>query len=73
MSIVTEAEAIEKLCPFMTKGMARYQGGSDWQHINCVGSKCMAWRWHNKPAEKERLGFCGLPYVASIPSAWLDK
>jgi hypothetical protein len=62
MSAITEAEAVEKLCPFITVGHAGYPGGTSWRHINCVGSKCMAWRWWEAgepTGDVSRRGFCG--------------
>ena len=75
---MTEDEAFEKWCPYSRR---YHEGGSynrtdnKWnvpESTNCVGSKCMAWRWIKDPlvdfvAKEQTIinktsehGYCGL-------------
>jgi hypothetical protein len=59
---MTEQEAKAKWCPFvrliaeterthpMNNREERLDGDRD--ITNCIGSACMAWRWHTEPTEK---------------------
>ena len=58
----TEKEALEKVC-HKAMGGQRSRG---YLEDLCIGSKCMAWRWADKPTQvlsrhdKQRRGYCGL-------------
>jgi hypothetical protein len=71
----SESEAKTKVCPFITEGKAHHPGGSDWKHVKCMASECMAWRWLAKPTDPyvERWGFCGLTFIASLPSWYMEQ
>jgi hypothetical protein len=69
MTIATEIEAKTKWCPFVrivqwgrggffidNRGI-QPTAASD---MRCIGSQCMAWKWHGWVGETERAGFCGL-------------
>ena len=47
--MIYETKAVQKICPVISDG-------SDPQ-INCIGAKCMAWRW---AFNQENRGFCVL-------------
>ncbi len=48
-NFLTPTEAISKLCPYIHyAGLIKEQ--------NCIGPKCMAWRW----TPDEKTGFCGV-------------
>ena len=57
MNTLLEDEAIVKLCPLSF---------SSETYTECVGSKCMAWRW-DMPEDEDSppYGFCGM--VPAIP------
>jgi len=51
--LVTDKEARKKICPLLN---VPFQTPA-----YCQGSKCMFWRWSNRPGEeKEPKGYCGL-------------
>jgi hypothetical protein len=56
MSAVTEAQAAQQWCPFVRPGVSG-------QHTNCIGRRCMAWRWADGALELHvvRWGRAGLP------------
>ncbi len=55
--ILTEAEAITRLCPLLAP--IRLDDGDNEQKL-CIASKCMAWRLAHKPASSgEETGYCG--------------
>ena len=62
---MTEDEAKEKWCPQgPTVATDEYNAGFT---FTCIGSKCMAWRWHgvvmgqdSPPRPEELQGYCGL-------------
>jgi|HubBroStandDraft_5_1064220.scaffolds.fasta_scaffold42185_3 hypothetical protein len=59
----TETEARGKLCPFIRAPNFKDNEGSVtlvYQHIKCVGSQCMAWRWGDLGPGKNAKGFCGM-------------
>lgn len=64
---VTEKEAANKLCPWMSNpAELRYSGPADVsepspQPPTCVGSGCMAWRWSHQDngPTADPTGFCG--------------
>ena len=69
--IVTDQEARQKWCPFaMAAGsyedkpagtgittFNRSDSGHADKNCMCLGSDCMAWRWHD---ERNKTGFCGV-------------
>ncbi len=69
--ILIEQEARQKWCPFaMTAGsygdelagigittFNRSASGRTDRNCMCLGSDCMAWRWHD---ERNETGFCGI-------------
>jgi hypothetical protein len=55
-----EADAKTRWCPFARVPVAvasanRDLSGKRQTGTNCIGTECMAWRWHSK-----RHGYCGL-------------
>lgn len=64
--IVTEIEAFGKICHRQFEAQPNLMG-------NCIGSRCMAWRWIStvdppKGLETpERKGFCGAVYSVRLP------
>lgn len=62
MTLVTEKEAAEKWCPMVHVAMATIGAetrrisnrGDDHEMMVCVGSRCMAFRWHD---EAERVQY----------------
>ncbi len=77
--IIREDAAKTKWCPFSRRPVVfdKTLGGKlidasavqanrnqdDTPSTACLGSKCMAWRWHQ---EDIKLGFCGLTSHAAI-------
>lgn len=67
-TLVTDAEAIERLCPFMPReNLRNHVGGgfhSTTEHpAHCLGSLCMMWRWATAetPTLNEHMrGWCGV-------------
>lgn len=58
---MTEAEAKEKICPFIKPNFEplRYGEPNEPHAINCLGSNCMKWYWLVKDG-KEKKGECGV-------------
>ena len=66
---MSEDEAKEKWCPFSR--VWSYEGGSFNRDLdgseavaNCIGSRCMAWRWEDNRRER---GFCGMAGKPVVP------
>lgn len=65
---MTEEEAKTKTCHKTLAPVASADGSAPWHSpANCIGSGCMAWRWHNPRIsngellwEKDTQGYCGL-------------
>jgi hypothetical protein len=71
--MMTEQEAIECCCcgppavcaatgalAAVTARAASASVGEVTINVQCVASKCMAWRWHDYTEKGERTGYCGL-------------
>lgn len=71
---MTEEEAKTKWCPFVRmhpggyNASTHFDGMPDQRYGRCIGSDCMAWRWHQVPAgpppysvlKNSNEGYCGL-------------
>jgi hypothetical protein len=75
--IVTEDQARRLWCPAVRP---TFIGNVDPpEPANCIGSGCMAWRWHEwrmkrgpdgqflTPAVQEQVGYCGMAYSVRLP------
>lgn len=74
--MLTEAEAKTKWCPFARITLQHDGTNVSWnrictdddklsltEHVRCIASECMAWRWEggNPPAPNHyKHGYCGL-------------
>jgi hypothetical protein len=71
----TEKQAAEMWCPFVrlandrgtwNRGLGRDPINTDGNvtfgnfACNCLGARCMAWRWREAPSSPDRTGCCGL-------------
>jgi hypothetical protein len=69
MSGLSEAKAMQKICPILPPRTLTQPGSDPYYEAEyCLGSNCMAWRWsaHTAP-DNTNLGYCGLagkPYGA---------
>ena len=67
MTLLTEKEAAEKWCP-MAVNSTQMRGDSGRALPECIGSRCMAWRWGLARNDSIRVSEHGVTMPSPFPA-----